>query len=227
MTQRLDQQLHLLVRIGRGQHQLLANVLHGRAHSTHRNPHIVSQEVTGKLLDFGRERRRKHERLAQIAARHVVVLNDLSDLRLQNRGKFKKRIPPINISETPYLEAHIKHAISLVQHQKRHLRQGNATAVNEIVETSGRGHNDVTATSQLLQLSTNIVSTINTNALELRAKGQTASIQLDLRGKFSRWCQDHGARHSAAMGVNANYGSVLSAFDLSNKCVVQLRDDWD
>lgn len=229
VTQRLDQQLHLLVRIGRGQHQLLANVIHGRAHTTHRNPHIVSQEVTSQLLDFGRECRREHERLAQIAAGHVVVLHDLSDLRLQDRGDtiLMKRTAVFSLSETLYLKAHIKHAICLVQHQKRHLRQGNASAVNEVVEASGCGHDDVTATGQLLQLCTNIVSAIHTNALELRSEGQTASIQLDLRGKFSRWREHNSARQSSAMGVDANYGRALHAFDLSNKCMVQLRDNWN
>ena len=78
-------------------YEFLRHVLRRFTNPAHRQEDVVVQEVAGEALDFFWECGAKHQRLAGAHVRHRVLLDNAADLRL---------------------ETHIKHAISLVQHQE-------------------------------------------------------------------------------------------------------------
>lgn len=49
-------------------------------------------------------------------------------------------------------EAHVEHAVSLVQHAVGHLRQRHVATAHEVRQTAGRGNDNAGATGNLLNL---------------------------------------------------------------------------
>lgn len=75
----------------------LCNILAGGAYAADGKVYIVVEEVAGEHLDLAREGGTVHERLALSFGWHALLLHNAADLGL---------------------EAHIQHAISLVEHKE-------------------------------------------------------------------------------------------------------------
>ena len=114
----LEQTIHLLALASAGVLDALRDEVCGGSHASHREEDVVSQEILRQSLNLLGECRTEHERLS--VARHVQILHDLTNLRL---------------------EAHVQHAISLVEHEESDVRQGNTTALGEVHKTT-RGSNE-------------------------------------------------------------------------------------
>jgi hypothetical protein len=63
-----------------------------------------------------------------------------------------------------WLEAHVQHAISLIQHQVRHLLQADLAHLQEVVQTAWGGDDDLAAPVEVTQLRALGRTTINTPA---------------------------------------------------------------
>mmetsp|Transcript_33576 Transcript_33576/g.57579 ORF Transcript_33576/g.57579 Transcript_33576/m.57579 type:complete len:680 (+) Transcript_33576:271-2310(+) len=170
LVDRPQQELNLVVRIGRGAEDLLFDVVYGGAHATNADPHVVAQELTGQGLDLVGESGGEEKSLALAGGRHVVLLDDAADLGL---------------------ETHVKHAIGLVQHQQGHTAEGHTATVHQVVQTAGGGHDQITARGQLSQLGAQVVATVHTYGLEVRAVHQAPRVEVDLRGQLTGGRQHH------------------------------------
>src|SRR5688572_25787600 len=78
----------------------------------------VSGVLAGGLAGLALERRREEERLTLVRA--------LADDAVDSRA-----------------EAHVEHAVGLVEHEQLHAVETEGAAVEEVLETAGRGHDDL------------------------------------------------------------------------------------
>ena len=58
-------------------------------------------------------------------------------------------------------EAHVQHAVRLVQDEHLHLREVHVIVLHEVDQTAGRGHEHVAASLQLLDLAVELGATHN------------------------------------------------------------------
>ena len=93
-----------------------------RADATDREKDVIVQEVRSHSLDFPRERCGEQHRLTLATSRHVALVDDLSNLRL---------------------ETHVQHAIRLVEREILNSAQRDLSAIDEIDQTTRRGDENV------------------------------------------------------------------------------------
>merc|ERR1711963_277185 len=145
----------------------LANRLGGRTHTTH------LQKISSQLLNLSGEGCTEHQGLALRAVRHVLVFNDVTDLRF---------------------ETHIQHAISLIHHKEADFREGDTSTLEHVVEASGGGDDDVAALLQLTKLRADIRTTIGDAATERRAVAELAGFKMNLLRQFASGRHNQGDR---------------------------------
>ena len=114
---------------------LLSDVLRRGADAAHGQEHVVVQEVARQHLDLARKRGREHERDALARRWHGVLLHDAADLRL---------------------EAHVEHAVSLVEHQVLDKVEANAAAFHQVHQAARRSHHELAAALNVAQLVDNV-----------------------------------------------------------------------
>jgi hypothetical protein len=119
---------------------LLGDVLGGGADAAHRQEDVVIEEVAGQHLDGRRERRREHEGLTFARLRHRLLLDDAPDLQL---------------------EAHVQHAVGLVEHQVAAVIEPDAAAVDHVEQPPGGGHQQVAAAVQVPHLVPDVGSAVS------------------------------------------------------------------
>ena len=179
--QSFHQQLQLHVWVRRRLHEPLLDVLHRGADPSHPDPSVVSQKLTGQGLDLVGKGGGKHERLPLVLGRHVVLHHDAADLRL---------------------EAHVEHAVGLVQDQMRHLAEGDHATVHQVVESAGCGDDDVATGRQLHQLAADIRTAVHDNSFQIRVMTQLASLGMNLARKLSGGGEYNGPWHASAFIVD-------------------------
>jgi len=97
---------------------LLGNVFRGGANTANGEEDVVLEEVLGEDLDVTGEGGAEHEGLAVMDTRHILSLNDATDL---------------------VFETHVKHAVGLVKDEVTDVGKADATPFDEINKTSGSG----------------------------------------------------------------------------------------
>ena len=149
-----------------------------RRRALHGDRHRIAQDLPGERHDRRRDRRREAERLT---ARREP-LQDAADV-----GQ----------------EAHVEHAVRLVEHQ--HLEAGEASVgLPEMVEqAAGRGDEDVDAATERLLLRAIADAAEDRRAREPRVTSELLPVLVDLRRQLARRGEDEGARGSARASEEA------------------------
>lgn len=112
---------------------VLDNQICGGSNTAHRQEDVIVHEVSCQPLDLLGEGSTEQQGLPVTAARHVLSLYNAPNLRFKS---------------------HVQHAVSLIQRQIVHHLQGDSGPLNEVTQSAGCGHQDVTAALNFTQLHT-------------------------------------------------------------------------
>ena len=97
-----------------------------------------------------------------------------------------------------WLEAHVEHAVRLIEHKVDHLAQLDDLTLDKVVQTARRRDDDVHAEGQGLGLRALVRAAIDGDWTKRRAIGQLLRLQLNLRRQLAGGCHDDCARLSRA-----------------------------
>ena len=143
-----------------------------RARQAHGDPLGLLQRLRRQLLDFRRKGRRKQHGLP--LRRHG--LDDPLDVRQ---------------------EAHVEHAVGLVQHQYLDVVETRHALVHQIQQTPGAGDQDLRPIAQGLDLRCRADAPIDGRASQPGACSQDADYFMDLFGQLARGRNDQRPRHAS------------------------------
>ena len=150
---------------------LLGNILGGGANTADGEEDVFLEEILGEDLDVAREGGAEHEGLALMDTRHVLSLDDTTDL---------------------VFEAHVEHAVGLVKNKVTNVGQADTTTLNEINETPRSGTQKIAAPLDLTQLGVDIGTTVDDSRPDPRAVSEFASLVMDLADQFTGGSKDQG-----------------------------------
>ena len=122
------------------------------------------QPQTRTHLDVAGEGGTEHERLAVRDAGHVLALDDATDLGL---------------------ETHVEHAVGLVEDEVADVGERDATALDEVDETSGRGREEVAALVHRAELGSDVGASVDDRGARPRAVRKLARLLVDLRDELA------------------------------------------
>jgi hypothetical protein len=108
---------------------------------------------------------------------HVLLLDDAANLRL---------------------EAHVEHAVGLVENEELDARQRDAAALNHVDEAAGRGDNHVGAAVELAHLKAGVGAAVDDDGAQRRAVAELARLVPDLRRELASRRENQHARIRAA-----------------------------
>ena len=148
---------------------MLRDEFRGRAHASDGHKDVVAHKVCGESLDFLGEGGAEHERLSLSDGWHVSPLDNFPNLRL---------------------EAHVEHAIGLVEREVADTRERDSGALDEVCESPGRGHKDVDATLDFAELVLDGRTAVDDHGFDACSVGEFADFVVDLRGEFARRAHD-------------------------------------
>ena len=97
---------------------LLGDIFGGGANAADGEEDVFLEEILSEDLDITREGSAEHEGLAFVDTRHILSLDDATDLMFKT---------------------HIKHAVGLVKDKVTDVGETDTTTLDEIDETSGGG----------------------------------------------------------------------------------------
>jgi len=152
---------------------LLSDVLRSRTDTTDRQEDVILEEVLSKHLNVAREGGRKHESLAVLNARHILALNNTTNLGL---------------------ETHVQHAVSLVKNQILDVAQRDTTTLYEIDQSARSGDQQVAAAFDLAKLGSYLSTTVDNAWTNPGAVGELAGLVINLRDKFTSGSKDQSRR---------------------------------
>lgn len=92
------------------------------------------------------------------------------------------------------LETKIEHTISLIKNEELDAVEGDALAVEHVLETTRSGDDEVATEEKLSGLSIEIDTTIDDLRTDVSLEGELAGFVVDLEGKFTGRCKDDGVR---------------------------------
>ena len=138
---------------------------HGRAaHASHRQEDVVVEEVARQHLYLLGKGGREHHGLTQADAGHVASLDNVAYLRL---------------------EAHVEHAVGLVQHQVGDVLEADLAALVQVDEAAGRGHQYVAAHVQVAHLVLDVGAAVDDARTDARPIGELARLLVDLERELA------------------------------------------
>mmetsp|Transcript_52496 Transcript_52496/g.162348 ORF Transcript_52496/g.162348 Transcript_52496/m.162348 type:complete len:392 (-) Transcript_52496:39-1214(-) len=85
------------------------------------------------------------------------------------------------------LEAHVQHAVRLVQHEVRDALQVGVAVLEEVDQPPGRRDDDLNTIAQITTLCRARGATVAASVLDLGAPPEAVGLLLDLNGQFARW----------------------------------------
>ena len=118
---------------------------------------VPVEKVRGEALYLLRKGGREHERLA--LPRHALLLDDAADLRL---------------------EAHVQHAVGLVQHEEPDALEIDPTALDQVHEATGGGDEEVAATLQFAELVADVGAPVDDGGGDAGHVAERASLLVEL-----------------------------------------------
>jgi hypothetical protein len=123
-----------------------------------------------------------HARLVLVLVLHRAahVLEDRRDLRL---------------------EAHVKHAVGLVEHDVRALVEHEVAAVEHVLHAPGGAHDDVHALPQVVRLLLHVHAADDRERAQVRVGQQLGDLLVDLVRELARGRHDDGQRPVVPDGV--------------------------
>ena len=182
LAQQVEQQVAFARRIDR-----MRAVADGLGHGVdRRHLHLarLAQELLGELLERGLEGGAEQQGLA--------LLGQAAEDALDRRQ-----------------EAHVEHAVGLVQHQHLDLREVDAAAVEVVDQAAGRGDEHVDAAAQGIDLALHADAAVHGRHAQGQVPGVTAQAVVHLQGELARRRQHQRARTARSLAVRRPAGEVL------------------
>lgn len=167
----------------------LGNVFGSRTHSADSQEDVLLEETSSKVLNLSREGGGEHESLTVEDARHVFLINDSSNLRL---------------------ETHVKHSVGFVKNEVLDVGKTDLASLNQVDKTTRGGGKKVTSSVEGAHLGANVGTTVNDGRSDPRSVGEFTSLFVNLRHKFS------GRGKNKGRGVNLLCPPVAVASVLLN-----------
>ena len=99
------------------------------------------------------------------------------------------------------LEAHVEHAVGLVEDEDAHAVEGQVAALEEVLQAAGGGHDDVGA-GGLAGLLDDAHAAVDGRDAQRAGVGQRADVLDDLAGQLAGGGEDEG-RRTAVVGLDA------------------------
>ena len=110
--------------------------------------------------------------------------------RAVERGREEQRLARVGglVEELAHLgqEAHVGHAVGLVDHDRLHRGQVDFATLDEVLEPSGAGHEDVGAAPHRLQLRAEAGAAVHRGHAQLARAAQPRELTAHLRGQLAR-----------------------------------------
>ena len=173
----------LLLLVARDRMNALRDQLDGRVAARHLDQRRRVQQTIGQRLDLVAERGGEQQALL-LLGQHREHLLDVVD------------------------EAHVEHAIGFVEHEDLHMAQVERALLVVVEQAAGRGHEDVDATAQLVDLRLHADAAEHHHARQRQVLAVGAHALFDLRGEFARGREDQRTDGDAAFRVlGARHGS--------------------
>jgi hypothetical protein len=169
---------------------LLGDVLGGGTNTTNGQEDVVAQEVASEHLDVTGEGGGKHESLAAVGRRHVLTLDNTTNLGL---------------------ETHVQHAVSLVENQVLDVLERDAATLDQIDETARGGDKQVAATLDLAELGANVGTTVDDARADPRTVGELAGLLVNLGNKLTSGSEDERGGVSLALAGEASLRRSIAA----------------
>jgi len=142
----------------------LGDVLRGGSNSANREENVVLQEGSGQVLNLLGEGGGEHERLSVVHTRHVLSLDNSSDLRL---------------------ETHVQHSVGLVEDKVLDVGKRDLASLHEVDKTTGGSRKQVATSVEGSHLLADVGSTVNDSGPDPRSVGELSSLVVDLRDQLS------------------------------------------
>jgi hypothetical protein len=161
---------------------LLGDVLRGRSNTSDGQEDVVLQEVAGEHLDVAGEGGGKHESLTVVDVRHVLLLDNTTNLGL---------------------ETHVQHAVSLVEDKVLDVGKGDTATLDQVDQTTGGSDKEVTSHVDLAELGTNIGSSVDDTGANPRTVSELAGLVEDLRNKLTGGSKNQSSGESLATSVSS------------------------
>ncbi len=98
-------------------------------------------------------------------------------------------------------EAHVEHAVGFVEHEDLHVRQVAGALLVQVEQAARRGHEDVDALVQAVDLRLHADAAEDDHAGQRHVLAVGAHAFLDLGGEFAGGGEDQGANEHAALGI--------------------------
>jgi hypothetical protein len=130
-----------------------------------------------------------HEARGELS--HLVRKSRREEQVLALRGQEREHAPDV------VDEAHVEHAVGLVEHQDLHRSQVDGALLDVIEEPPGRGDDDVDAAAQLLFLRAEAHAAVDHGRARLHVLAVGAHALLDLRSQLARGHEDEAADRMA------------------------------
>ncbi len=129
----------------------------------------------------------------------LVSIDQLADVTVEC-GREQDRVPLVRgaVEDASHCghEAHVGHAIGLVNHHRRGLAQVHHPAFNEVLETPRRCHEHVDAASHPLDLRLDADAAVDRRNTTVHCFGRLAEFGGDLLGELSSRSEDQCAREA-------------------------------
>ena len=133
-----------------------------------------------------------------VADRVVLVLtSDLLDFAVERGGEEQRLAVRLNLVEEATddgQEAHVGHAVGLVEHDDMDVGEIDITALDQVLEAAGARDEDLDATAQRALLRAVAGTAVDGSTLEAARRGQRLDLAHDLLGEFARRGEDQRRR---------------------------------
>merc|ERR1719329_1335926 len=93
------------------------------------------------------------------------------------------------------LEAHVQHAVCLIEHQHEHLFHRYNSSVDEVLEASWRSNHQIATLGQVLELNIWLLTAVDAASPVRRPVAKLQRLLVDLHDELSRW------RHHESVGL--------------------------
>ena len=140
----------------------------------------------------------------------LVLTSNLLDLAVKRGGEEQRltiRLSLIEDATDDGQEAHVGHAVGLVDHDDADIAEVDVATLDQILEPAGAGDEDVNATTKRVDLRAVASAAVDGSDLTATGFGERLHLAADLIGKLAGWRKDEGGgtarlggRHTSGNG---------------------------
>ena len=140
----------------------------------------------------------------------LVLTSNLLDLAVKRGGEKQRltiRLSLIEDATDDGQEAHVGHAVGLVDHDDADIAEVDVATLDQILEPAGAGDEDVNATTKRVDLRAIASAAVDGSDLTATGFGERLHLAADLIGELAGWREDEGGgtarlggRHTSGNG---------------------------